>query len=164
MSSPRVPSEVGSTRGPSPCGRLSRPPTTMPPLTSCPPSRPPRCYPCRSILPSLEERSGSPTFTGYLGLHATLSDPGGVLCLCPVARQKMVPSKNTNFSASSHAFINGAPSLQPEGLRPTTSLSTLDPCRYRHVPKTRYGVCWVGTFPVALAATSYPAPRGAQCL
>ena len=160
MDSPRFPSEGGSTWGPSPCGGLSPPPTTVAPLTSCPPFRPPRNYPCWSILPSLAERSGSPTFTGLLWLHATLFDPGGAADPCPMSGPAMVPSRVTSRSASSQR-INGAQSPQPEGLRPATSLSTLDPGRYRPEPKTRYGVCWVGTSPVALTATSSPAPRGA---
>lgn len=57
--------------------------------------------------------------------------------------------------------VNGAPSLQPEGLRPATSLSTLNSSRYRQEPKTRYGIRWVGAFPVALSATSGSALRGA---
>lgn len=161
MDSPRFPSEGGSTWSPSPCDRLSRPPTTMAPLTSCPPFRPPRCLLCRSILPSLEERSGSPTFTELLWLHATLSDPGGVPCSCPVSGQGMWPSRFLTLSASSKTSVNGAQSLQPEGLRPATSLSTLNSGRYRQEPKTRYGIRWVGAFPVALSATSSPALRGA---
>ena len=35
---------------------------------------------------------------------------------------------------------NGSPSLQPRGLRPIASLSTLDRQRYRYLPKTRYWV------------------------
>ena len=56
---------------------------------------------------------------------------------------------------------NEAQSLRPEGLRPTISLSTLDRCRCRQRPKTRYGVRWLNTSPVALSATSHSAPRGA---
>jgi len=40
------------------------------------------------------------------------------------------------------------------GLRPATSLSTLNPCRYRHVLKTRYGMRWVNAFPMELSSTS----------
>ena len=50
--------------------------------------------------------------------------------------------------------VNEAQSLQPYGLRPTTSLSTLSPRCYQRKPKTRYGMCRVNTFPVALSATS----------
>src|SRR5262245_52689291 len=73
----------------------------------------------------------------------------------------MVPSGFSTPSATSQIRINGAQSLQPVGLRPAPSLSTLNPRRYRCKPKTRYGMCWVGTFPVALAATSSSALRGA---
>ena len=50
--------------------------------------------------------------------------------------------------------VNEAQSLQPYGLRPTTSLSTLSLGCYQRKLKTRYGVCWVNTSPVALSATS----------
>ena len=51
-------------------------------------------------------------------------------------------------------YFNGALSLQPEGLRPITSLSTLDRhgCPYR--PKTRYQVRWVTASWAALTAAS----------
>jgi hypothetical protein len=49
---------------------------------------------------------------------------------------------------------NGAQSLQPDGLRPAASLSTLNLRCYQHKPKTRYRMRWVNTFPVALSATS----------
>ena len=39
-------------------------------------------------------------------------------------------------------------------LRPAISLSTLNLCRYRHRPKTRYGMRWVCAFPVELSSTS----------
>ena len=58
--------------------------------------------------------------------------------------------------------FNGAQSLQPEGLRPTTSLSTLDPHGYPYQPKTRYQVRRVPASWAALSATSNTAPRGAQ--
>ena len=72
-----------------------------------------------------------------------------------------MPSDFSTPSATSQIRINGALSLQPYGLRPAPSLSTLNPRRYRREPKTRYGMCWVDTFPVALAATSSGALRGA---
>ncbi len=50
--------------------------------------------------------------------------------------------------------INGAQSLQPLGLRPIASLSTLDLWRYRQRPKTRYEMGWVGPFSVILSTTS----------
>ena len=58
--------------------------------------------------------------------------------------------------------LNGALSLQPEGLRPTTSLSTLDPHGYPYWPKTRYQVRWVPASWAALSAASNTAPRGAR--
>jgi len=58
--------------------------------------------------------------------------------------------------------FNGAQSLQPEGLRPTTSLSTLDPHDYPYRPKTRYQVRWVSASWAALSAASKTAPRGAR--
>ena len=92
----------------------------MAPLTSCPPFRPPRCLLCRSILPSLEERSGSPTFTELLWLHATLSDPGGVPCSCPVSEQGIEPSRFLTLSASSRIPLTGLHRFNPKvcGLQP----------------------------------------------
>src|SRR4030095_9695789 len=90
-----------------------------------------------------------------------LSDPGGAAHVCPYVTCAMVPSGFSIPSATSQIRNNGAQSLQPDGLRPEPSLSTLSPRRYRREPKTRYGMCWVGTFPVALAATSSGALRGA---
>jgi len=58
--------------------------------------------------------------------------------------------------------LNGALSLQPEGLRPITSLSTLDPHAYPYRPKTRYLVRWVPASWAALSAASNTAPRGAR--
>src|ERR1041385_619285 len=107
------------------------------------------------MLPlTLEERGGSPTFPPLLLVHAILSAPGGVAPVCPFVTCAMVPSGFSIPSATSQIRNNGAQSLQPDGLRPAPSLSTLSPRRYRRRPKTRYGMCWVGTFPVALAATS----------
>ena len=59
-------------------------------------------------------------------------------------------------------YFNGALSLQPEGLRPITSLSTLDRhgCPYR--PKTRYQVRWVTLLGRHLQPLANTAPRGAQ--
>ena len=58
--------------------------------------------------------------------------------------------------------LNGALSLQPKGLRPTSSLSTLDPHGYPYRPKTRYQVRWVPASWAALSAASNTAPRGAR--
>src|SRR5262247_3709394 len=90
-----------------------------------------------------------------------LSDPGGAAPVCPYVTSAMVPSGFSTPSATPQVRNNGAQSLQPYGLRPAPSLSTLSPRRYRRGPKTRYGMRWVGTFPVALAATSSGALRGA---
>ena len=60
--------------------------------------------------------------------HSVMSD--GVFWVCQVM-------DHPKYS------LNGALSLQPEGLRPTTSLSTLDPHGYPYRPKTRYQVRWV---------------------
>ena len=58
--------------------------------------------------------------------------------------------------------FNGAPSLQPEGLRPTLSLSTLDCAVTGQQPKTRYWVQRVITSQAGLPPASTSAPRGAQ--
>ena len=127
---------------------------TMTHLTSWPSFRLPRFYTCQPILSFRKEQSGYPTFTYLLSLHAVLSDPGGVIYLCHISRYIIVLSELTTSSATPEDRINGAQSLQPYGLRPITSLSTLNSCRYQHRPKTRYRICLVNTFPVALSATS----------
>ena len=79
--------------------------------------------------------------------HSVMSD--GVFWVCQVM-------DHPKYS------LNGALSLQPEGLRPTTSLSTLDPHGYPYQPKTRYQVRWVPASWAALSAASNTAPRGAR--
>ena len=81
--------------------------------------------------------------------HSVMSD--GVFWVCQVM-------DHPKYS------LNGALSLQPEGLRPTTSLSTLDPHGYPYRPKTRYQVRWVPASWAALSAASKTAPRGAQLM
>jgi hypothetical protein len=97
---------------------------------------------------------GSPTFTYPLWRHAVLSDPGEANRYLPYPDSGDVvfwvldpidPPKNR---------YNGAQSLQPNGLRPAASLSTLGPWRYRHQPKTRYAMHWVRAFAAALSAAS----------
>ena len=73
----------------------------------------------------------------------------------------MGPSGFSTPSAASPIRVNGALSLQPYGLRPARSLSTLPPRRYQRAPKTRESMCWGDTLPVARAATSSSALRGA---
>ena len=90
-----------------------------------------------------------------------LFDPGGVLYDCPFTSYRIVLSSFWTPSATSDQVFNEALSLQPDGLRPTISLSTLNPRRYQCKLKTRYGVCWVSTSQVALSATSNQALRGA---
>ena len=136
MDSPRFPSEGGSTWGPSPCSGLSPPPTTMTPLTSCPSSRLPRCYPCQPILPSMEERSGSPAFTQRLCLHATLFDPGGAPGPCPLTGPRMVPSRLSTPSASSHSDVTGLNRFSPRAC----GLQT--PC-----PRLTHAVADIGSGP-----------------
>ena len=79
--------------------------------------------------------------------HSVMSD--GVFWVCQVM-------DHPKYS------LNGALSLQPEGLRPTTSLSTLHPHGYPYQPKTRYQVRWVPASWAALSAASNTAPRGAR--
>ncbi len=102
----------------------------------------------------VEELPGSPTFTCLLSLRAMLYDPGGVLHPCPSSVCRILLSDNSTSSATPKRVINGARSLQPDGLRPATSLSTLNLRCYQRKPKTRYRMRWVNTFPVALSATS----------
>jgi len=110
---------------------------------------------------AVEELPGSPTFTCQLWLRAVLYDPGGVVHSCPFHRHAQCCFRATrNPQPPQKVLINGAQSLQPYGLRPAASLSTLNLRCYQRKSKTRYGMCWVSTFPVALSATSGQALRG----
>jgi hypothetical protein len=134
----------------------------MPHLTSCPSSRCPRCYPCSSVLPLPEERSGSPTFTGSLLRHAVLSDPGEAARPLPFPRTAVWSSDKLTSSTLPQVSLTGLHhfSLAAYGL-PHPCLR-LTPAVTGSRLKTRYEMGWVGPFSVALSATSKPAPRGAQ--
>ncbi len=88
--------------------------------------------------------------------------PRGCPTPLPKTRCRMLSSGQVRPSTIPHFNLNGALSLQPEDLRPVTSLSTLNPHGYPYRPKTRYQVRWVTTSWAALAAASKTAPRGAQ--
>jgi hypothetical protein len=137
---------------------------TMPHLTSCPSSRCPRCYPCSSVLPLPEERSGSPTFTGSLLRHAVLSDPGEAAGPLPFPRTAVGSSDRLTSSTLPQVSLTGLHhfSLAAYGL-PHPCLRLTDAVT-GHRLKTRYEMGWVGPFSVALSATSEPAPRGALTL
>ena len=133
----------------------------MSPLTSCPSSRCPRCYPGSSVLPLPEERPGSPTFTGSLLRHAVLSDPEEATRLLPIPNTGVWSSDQLTSSTLPQVSLTGlnhfslaAYGLPHPGLRltPAVTGSRL---------KTRYEMGWVGPFSVALSATSEPALRGA---
>ena len=132
---------------------------TMPHLTSCPSFRCPRCYPCSSVLPLPEERSGSPTFTGSLLRHAVLSDPGEAACPLPFPRTVVWSSDQLTSSTLPQVSLTGLHhfSLAAYGL-PHPCLR-LTPAVTGSRLKTRYEMGWVGPFSVALSATSEPAPR-----
>ena len=120
----------------------------------------------------------------WLGLFAGTAFPGRALrishvhCValmtCRALRPRGCPDTTAQNAMSDGVFwgiqpidhprsrFNGALSLQPEGLRPITSLSTLDPHRYPYRPKTRYQVRWVPASWAAISAASKTAPRGAQ--
>ncbi len=131
-------------------------------LTSSPPSRHPRylhlfggtAFPGRAIRIS---------HVHCLALMTCRAlRPRGCPTPLPKTRCRMLSSGKVKPSTIPHFNLNGALSLQPEGLRPITSLSTLNPHGYPYRPKTRYQVRWVTASWAALAAASKTAPRGAQ--
>ena len=115
----------------------------MPPLTSWPPFRPPHCYACWPILliPKRDQDlPRSPTPCCYRLCSLT---PGKPSAFCPIVIAAMLPSGFPIPSTFPKTNINGAQSLQPGGLQPAASLSTLNRWRYRHRLKTRYAMHWV---------------------
>ena len=58
------------------------------------------------------------------------------------AQPVVLSSVQATSSTIPNEILNGAPSLQPFGLRPTTSLSTLSTFVTDRLPKTRYWVRW----------------------
>ncbi len=79
----------------------------MPHLTSSPSSQCPRYYTCPSILPLLEERLGSPTFTWFLLLHAVLSDPEEATDPLPFAMAVVVSSDKLTSSTLPKVSLTG---------------------------------------------------------
>ncbi len=90
--------------------------------------------------------------------------PRGCPTSLPKVRCRMLSSGQLKPSTIPQRILNGALSLQPEGLRPTTSLSTLNRDGYPYRLKTRYQVRWVPASWAALSAASKTAPRGAQAI
>ena len=88
--------------------------------------------------------------------------PRGCPTPLPKSRCRVMSSGSAKSSTIPQQILYGALSLQPKGLRPITSLSTLDPHGYPYRPKTRYQVRWVPASWAALSAASKTAPRGAQ--
>jgi len=80
----------------------------------------------------------------------------------PISRCRMLSSGELKPSTIPLSNLDGALSLQPEGLRPITSLPTLNPHGYPYRPKTRYQARRVSASWAALTAASKTAPRGAQ--
>ena len=120
MFSPRILFKVKITHRPSPCAWLSQTPSTTPDLTPylslITPFRLPRFYTCRSILASLQERIGPPTFTTSLSLHAMLFDSGGDRYTCRLTLYLLLPSGPSTPWATSHRMLTELNRVQPFGL------------------------------------------------
>jgi len=71
-------------------------------LTSCTAFRLSRYYTWQSILPSLEDQTGSPTFTPTLSLDAVLYDPCDDHNHCRLMRLSLLLSGIPNPSAITH--------------------------------------------------------------
>jgi hypothetical protein len=133
-------------------------------LTSSPPSRRPRCLHLfdGTALPGRAVRISHVHCFALMTCRALR--PRGRPTSLPIARCRMLSSGELKPSTIPLSNLDGALSLQPEGLRPITSLSTLDRYGYPYRPKTRYQARWVSASWAALAAASKTAPRGAQAL
>ena len=90
-----------------------------------------------------------------------LSDPGEATRPLPIAMAVMVSSDKLTSSTLPQVSLTGLNhfSLTAYGL-PHPCLRLTSAVTDRR-PKTRYEICWVGTFSVALSATSEQALRGA---
>ncbi len=133
-------------------------------LTSSPPSRHPR-YLHLFDGTAFPDRAVRISHVHCLALMTCRAlRPQGRPTPLPISRCRMLSSGELKPSTIPLSNLDGALSLQPEGLRPITSLSTLDPQGYPYRPKTRYQVRWVPASWAALAAASKTAPRGAQVL
>ena len=80
----------------------------------------------------------------------------------PLSPSAIVSSGLFKPSTLPKFVLNGAQSLQPEGLRPTASLSTLNCAVTGRQPKTRYRMRRVTASRAGLPPASTTAPRGAQ--
>jgi hypothetical protein len=131
-------------------------------LTSSSPSRRSRCLDLfdGTALPGRALRISHVHCTTLMTCRALR--PRGRPSSLPNTRCRMVSSGKVRRSTIPQNNLNGALSLQPGGLRPITSLSTLDRHGYPFRPKTRYRVRWVPASRAALSAASSTAPRGAQ--
>ena len=69
-----------------------------------------RFYTCRSILTSLQERIGPPTFTSSLSLHAMLLDSGGDKYRCRLSLYLLLHSDILRSWATPQDTFNGAQS------------------------------------------------------
>jgi hypothetical protein len=88
---------------------------------------------------------GSPRFhDASISVHAVLSDPAGVSSDHRLLRSPTVAFQV--FDPVGLRMYHEAPSLHLRyGL--DIALSTLNPCRYLHEPKTRFPVEWLVPFP-----------------
>ena len=121
MFSSRFLRKVEITHRPSPCTWLSQARSTMPDLTPylsfITPFQLPRFYTCRSILTSLRERIGSPTFTSTLSLHAMLFDPESDKYRCRLSLYLLLPSGIAKPWATPQTLLTELNRVQPFGLR-----------------------------------------------
>ena len=133
-------------------------------LTSSPPSRRSRCL----NLFAGTALHGRVVRISHVHCFALMTcralRPRGCPTPLPKSRCRMMSSGSAKSSTIPQQTLYGALSLQPKGLRPITSLSTLNPQGYPDRLKTRYQVRWVSASWAALAAASKTAPRGAQLM
>ena len=131
-------------------------------LTSSPPSRRSRCLDLFGGT-ALHGRGVRISHVHCIALMTCRAQrPRGCPTPLPKSRCRVMSSGSAKSSTIPQQILYGALSLQPKGLRPITSLSTLDPHGYPYRPKTRYQARWVSASWAALAAASKTAPRGAQ--
>ena len=131
-------------------------------LTPCPSSRRPRVLGLFANTP-FHRRADRVSHVHRCTVNACRAlRPRGCRTRLPTSSGAVLSSRLVKPSTIPALELNGAQSLQPEGLRPTPSLPTLDCAVTGRQPKTRYRMRRVTASRAGLPSASTIAPRGAQ--
>ena len=112
------------------------------PLTSLSSSRFPRLYACPPILPLGKSDKEIPRSLSDLQDMPCSPTPGMLIGTARVSFQPVLSSTVLRVSTIPKSAISRLNRFNLSAYGLPFSLSTLDPCRCRHEPKTRSGVRW----------------------